>query len=47
MLNWWTTGTGLYLARNHTASDGQVWRTVAPADHARLTGQLDRLLRGE
>nr|WP_042185712.1 ESX secretion-associated protein EspG [Kibdelosporangium sp. MJ126-NF4]CEL16840.1 hypothetical protein [Kibdelosporangium sp. MJ126-NF4]CTQ91932.1 hypothetical protein [Kibdelosporangium sp. MJ126-NF4] len=46
VLNWWTTGSGLYLAQNRTASDGQVWRTVAPADHGRLTGQLDRLLRG-
>jgi hypothetical protein len=44
VIGWWITDQGLYLAQDHTASDGQNWRTVAPADHARLAGQIERML---
>nr|WP_225953909.1 ESX secretion-associated protein EspG [Kibdelosporangium phytohabitans] len=46
VIDWWATGTGMYIAQNHAAPDGQVWRTVAPADHTRLAGHLQRLLAG-
>jgi hypothetical protein len=44
VIGWWANDSGGYLAEEHHSSSGESWTTIAPANTARLAGQIDRRL---
>jgi ESX secretion-associated protein EspG len=44
VIGWWRNESGGYLNQEHTSASGEPWTTVAPADPARMAGQIDKLI---